>query len=223
MRRAGRGHRRPAPAEHADHDWLEAIERHMTEHAGPAEWVFHELVSDLVHVDVHVVPAREGDDHHVLYTTGCSALAMKVPEGVDSSPHAELMVNLPAWWKLGQEHFKDERWYWPIRWLKLLARLPHEHRTWLGWGHSIPNGDPPKRFDASTRLAGVILFPSMTYFEGSRLTMPGGDRQVDFWALYPLYPEEIDYKLAHGAGELFNRFEDAELTDVVDPERKPVV
>ena len=33
-------------------------------------------------------------------------------------------MSLPPDWKLGQE---GEEWYWPIRWLKILARLPiHE-------------------------------------------------------------------------------------------------
>ena len=37
---------------------------------------------------------------------------------------AELAIALPADWKLDQESMKDEKWYWPIRLLKSLARLP---------------------------------------------------------------------------------------------------
>ena len=29
--------------------------------------------------------------------------------------------------------------FWPIQMLKFLARFPHEYKTWLGWGHTIPN------------------------------------------------------------------------------------
>ena len=32
---------------------------------------------------------------------------------------------------------KDEKWYWPIRLLKSLARLPIASDTWLGFGHTL--------------------------------------------------------------------------------------
>ena len=32
---------------------------------------------------------------------------------------------------------KDEKWYWPIRLLKSLARLPIASDTWLGFGHTM--------------------------------------------------------------------------------------
>ena len=51
------------------------------------------------------------------------------------------MAALPGDWRLTADDFKDERWYWPVRQLKYLARLPHKHATWLGFGHTIPNGD----------------------------------------------------------------------------------
>ena len=52
---------------------------------------------------------------------------------------AELVIALPADWKLNQESMQDERWYWPIRLLKALARLPIYNDTWLAWGHTMDN------------------------------------------------------------------------------------
>lgn len=38
---------------------LERISEHIEAHLGPIGSVFHELVSDLVHIDVHFLPANE--------------------------------------------------------------------------------------------------------------------------------------------------------------------
>lgn len=52
---------------------------------------------------------------------------------------AELAIALPPDWKLDEESMTDERWYWPVRLLKVLARLPITSNTWLGWGHTMDN------------------------------------------------------------------------------------
>ena len=38
-----------------DSENIEAISEHIAEHIGPVDSVFHEIISDLVHIDVHVV------------------------------------------------------------------------------------------------------------------------------------------------------------------------
>lgn len=57
------------------------------------------------------------------------------------------LILLPADWPLDEKAFKDERNYWPIRVLEQIGQLPHDLATWLGTGHSIPNGDPAKPYD----------------------------------------------------------------------------
>jgi PAS domain-containing protein len=42
---------------------------------------------------------------------------------------AELLVCLPADWPVTEEAFEDERNYWPVRWLKQVARFVHEYKT----------------------------------------------------------------------------------------------
>jgi len=58
---------------------------------------------------------------------------------------AELVLCLSRDWPVGQTDINDERHFWPLPWLWKLARFPHEYRTWLGYGHTVPNGDPPGR------------------------------------------------------------------------------
>src|SRR5690349_1134473 len=145
-----------------DEQWAEAIDAHVAKYVGPAEHVFHELVSERVHIDVHVVHPGATHPYWFLYTTGMSARPMTLPDGYDATPYAELSILLPPTWQVDEASFKDERWYWPIRWLKQLARLPHEYATWLGACHTIPNGDPPRPFVDGTKLAGMLLLGSIT-------------------------------------------------------------
>jgi hypothetical protein len=108
---------------HADD---ERITAHLRRRLGAKGWVFHEIVSDLVHIDVHVVPPSRRHPYHVLVTSGMSALPMTVPDTFEdpaSFRFAELSMLLPPDWKLDEASLSDERFYWPIRLLKSLARV----------------------------------------------------------------------------------------------------
>jgi len=54
-----------------------------------------------------------------------------------------------------------------------------------------------------------------------RLTLADG-RRLRFWSMAPLYREEVDFKLRKGAEALFDRFNKAGISDVVDPVRPNV-
>src|SRR5690606_27736593 len=102
-----------------------------------------------------MVLPNEGCEDVRLVTSGMSDLPMSVPEDAGCPGFAELMVTLPAGWKLDQASFQDENWYWPVRLLKSLARLPHKHATWLGFGHTVPNGHPAGPYQAAEKRAAI--------------------------------------------------------------------
>ncbi len=140
-------------------DDIQRLSHHIEEHVGEIEMVFHELISDLVHVDVHWIKATPQRPFHVLVTTGMSDLPMTVPKGAEAHRYAELAIALPADWNMNEADWQDEDHYWPIRWLKMLARFPHEYETWLAVPHTVPNGDPAERFAPSTALCGWLISP----------------------------------------------------------------
>lgn len=210
------------PPSHLDLEWMQAIERHIANYVAPADNVFHEIVSDLVHIDVHVVPPGATHPFWFLFTTGMSARPMTVPEDADVTPYAELSILLPPTWQCSQEAFKDERWYWPVRWLKVLARLPHEYATWLGSCHTIPNGNPPRPFAPDTALAGMMLLRSLS-LPPEVHEIPLGDLTVDLFTLWPVTADELEYKLDRGSDALIDKFEERELSDIVDPARRSVL
>ena len=132
------------PAECYTQEEMEAVEEHIAAHFGPVENVFHELVSPDIHVDICVVEPSAERDYYTLVTMGMGAHRMKVPEELAEYKleRAELAIALPPDWKLDEESLKDERWYWPIGLLKVLARLPI--RTTPGWAGATPwTSSPP--------------------------------------------------------------------------------
>jgi len=202
---------------------LEQISEHIEAHLGPVATVFHEIVSDTVHIDVHLVAPSADFPFARLVTSGMSDLPMTLPEGVAAPRYLELVMTLPGDWRLQQEAFDDERWYWPIRLLKGLARLPHKHATWLGWGHTVPNGDPAEPYAANTALDGAIVLPSVTVPDGFEELAVDADKTIHFLAVVPLYPEEMALKLHEGSDALLDRFAAHEISDIVDPQRRNVV
>jgi hypothetical protein len=105
--------------------------------------VLHEVESEFVHIDVHVVRATPERPYHVLLTSGMSDRAMKVPEGAEECGYAELLLAPPRNWPVDYASFEDELNYWPVRQLKRTARFPHVYESWLWCGHTVTNGDPP--------------------------------------------------------------------------------
>ncbi len=199
-----------------------AIERHVEQHLGTPSSIFHEIISTTVHIDILIVPPSPKRPWVTLVTSGMSDLPMTVPEGAEEFRCAELMIRLPEDWVLDEAGLKNEANYWPIRWLKFLARFAHEAETWIGRGHTVPNGNPPEPMADGLPFTGVLLSPP--WFGGrnfATLVLPDGT-PVKFWSLIPLHSSEMEFKLRHGADALLERFAGAGGSDLFDPARPPV-
>ena len=195
---------------------MEAVEGHIEQYFGKVENVFHELVSPDIHVDICIVPPTEERDYYTLVTMGMGAHRMNVPEELAEYKleRAELAIALPPDWKLDRESMEDERWYWPIRLLRVLARLPIVSDTWLGFGHTMDNEED---FAKGTKLCAAILTGPQGTEDGSEVcTLPSGE-EVNFYQVIPLYREELEYKLEHDADALIEEL--AQVSFVVRPDR----
>ena len=196
---------------------MAAVETHIKNTFGAFENVFHELVSPDIHVDICVVPPSEERDYYTLVTMGMGAHRMNVPEELAEYKleRAELAIALPPDWNLDKEFLKDERWYWPVGLLKVLARLPISSDTWLGFGHTMDKQSP---FAENTALCGALLVgPQDVVWNGGEVcTLPGGE-EVNFYQVIPLYREELEYKLEHDANAFIEQM--ADVSFVVHSDR----
>jgi hypothetical protein len=199
---------------------IDAIDGHMTKYIGEPEGVYHQILSPYVHVDIHRIPPSEERPWTTLVTSGMSELPMAAPPelGADFS-RAELVMALPPDWPTDHESFTDERVYWPFRLLQELAALPHRFETWLWFEHTIPNGDPPEPYAPDLPFCCALLGPPILGGdEFRRLRLPDG-RVIAFLGVYPLHQAEMHLKLEHGADALAERFVEAGVTELFDPQR----
>lgn len=194
---------------------VEAVGMHIARHFGVFNKVFREEDTDDLRVDICLIPPSEQRFYYTLVTVGMGAHRMQVPPELRDQKldRAELVLTLPPTWDLESD---EERWYWPLRWMKILARLPGAEDTWLGWGHTVPAGEP---FAENTALSSILLELPYTFGEKSMACpLPDGS-EVRFYQIIPLYEEELAYKVAHGTDALAALF-DHDFSDVIDPERK---
>jgi tetratricopeptide (TPR) repeat protein len=207
----------PMAPEMYSQEEMEAIEGHIDTYFGKSDKVFHEIVSPDIHVDIVIIEPGPERNYYVLCTMGMGAHCMNVPPDGANLERAEVLVCLPPDWNL--EKIDEEIWYWPLRWLKVLARLPIEENTWLGWGHTIPNGEP---FADNTEFTTVLLLNPGAFDEaGGICTLPGGEK-VNFYQVIPLYEEEAQFKIKHGAERLLALLEE-EALEYIKPGRPSAV
>lgn len=199
-------------------DEMSAIEQHIQSTFGVFDQVLHELDSPDIHVDICVVPPSERRNYYTLVTMGMGAHRMNVPKELAEYKleRAELAIALPPDWKLDKDSMQEQRWYWPVGLLKVLARLPISNDTWLGFGHTMEKQSP---FAEDTELCAAILTgPQDMDLDtcGEVCILPGGE-EVNFYQVLPLYREEMEYKLEHDADALLERL--AAVSFVVCPDR----
>jgi hypothetical protein len=145
-----------------DPDLIAQIDRHITRSAAPVACVFHEIVSDELHIDIHHVVPDGKRRSHALITSGMSALPMNTGKAADEWRFAELCILLDPSWKVDAAAFEDERHYWPIRLLKGLTRYPRENDTHGcidgGHGSSADHrcGEPRPPLGAHVRQAACV-------------------------------------------------------------------
>ena len=171
--------------------------------------ILREVVAPEIRVDLCVVEPSSQRPYITLVTCGMGAREMPVPHELREHSRAELVFMLPEDWDIGG---RDECGYWPLRWLKLLARLPWEEESWLGWGHTVPNGEP---FAENTDYSSVLLLDAYIPEEagketpGSSFLIPDSCKTVRFYQCFALYDEELDFQLEYGVQALLERFAQA--------------
>jgi len=200
-------------------DWLQQIRSHVERYIGRIERAYPGDATTGTADVLHVRP-MDSRPYHTLVTAGMSTVAMQVPPAVNAPNRLELMMTLPEGWQLGADT-TDERTHWPTRLLQSLSRLPREREGWLGWGHTVPNGDPPRPLAPRTALSGVIIAPSLlvpvAFYE-----LNIESERVAFYSAIPLYREELELQQREGMEVLLERLLHRDINDVVELKRRNV-
>ena len=208
--------------------YLQEIGNHISNHIGSKSYVLHELVSPVVHVDVHVIEPNQQLPYLTLVTSGMSDLDMNVPKGVSSiEDHklAEIITFLPADWPIEKFGLSDETensepigWY-ALRWLKHYARMVHDKKTAISWYSSSSNGNPPSSIGDETDMVGFLFAPALQLGEHGFFIPTLDGRKIRLLNMIPILPDEVDFVKKRGGEALCDKLNDAE-NFVFDPNRK---
>jgi len=204
----------------------EVCEFFDNKYPGREGFVYHEIVSDLVHLDVHILYPTKDEPFFVVFTTGMSDLPMTMPEQMQEEEkseyeRAELYMLLPDTWNPKSESKTDtemsEENYWAIRSIKSLARFPHDYKTWFGPWHTIANGadyEPPVE---GSEMGGNIIASL-----GLEVNASDG-ALINLYMVMPASKAEVEFKLDRGIEALLDVFEKHDVPFVIDIFRKSVI
>jgi hypothetical protein len=177
---------------------------------GECAGVSHELIPQVPHIDVYTYfrLGRDGGRSFVLVTGGMSDAPMNTPPGSDFPRRAELIV-----------YCTDPKPEY-VETLRMLAHFPHNQRTWLGIGHTIPNGNPPAPFWGSSVLDTILLIPTIVQRDAALPEqLQIGGEPVHFLWVVPLTTPECQLKLEKGVEAIFDLFNQHRHPHVYNPSR----
>lgn len=197
---------------------LDQYDRYIIEQFGEYQEVFHEIVSPDIHLDVIIIPPTKDSNYYKLITMGMGAYKMNVPDQFKQYEleRAELVLYLPPTWNIKSDKEED---YWPIRQLKTLARLPIQCNTWLGFGHTVSSDEENSTYADNTKFCSMMLLTAVNKnYETLDLRMKTKGK-INFYQLFPLYKEELEYKMEHDAETLLDLFSDDDIVPIVNIDR----
>lgn len=184
---------------------MEALQAHVARHFGAVQHVFHELLSDELHVDVLLVDPERGSP--AIATMGMSGLPMPGAAEAGVPARLELVMRVEPRQPWPGADLKDERNYWPIRQLKGLARLPLRTGKPLAAGHTIAS-DPPEPFAPGVPFCALGLLEPLDP-AARTLRLPDGT-EVHFLQVVALQADELEAARANPGVALAEMFADEE-------------
>ena len=201
-------------------DWRSTVEAHLEKHFGKCAGVFHEIMSFNVHIDLFLYEATPEKPYATVVTVGASDQPLKTPEGAEIFQYIELYMHLPADWPMPDGGDMDEQFYWPFRVLKQMARFPHQLNTFLAYGHTVPNDNPPVPYAYDCPFECVLMTEPL--FEPKPFKkMEFEERTLTFLQVVPITKAETDIKLALGTDILVDTLlEKVKLTPELNLQRE---
>jgi hypothetical protein len=188
------------------------LEAHVEKYAGPIEFRFENLLL------VSATPRRHC---HLVVTTNLSDQPMPSPK--DEWRWAELCAQLPQDWPLDPAQWQDNiEFGWPMRELQRVVRFVRDSNVWVGFGHSIPNGNPAQPLSPTTKQCCSFLLPPLEMPEQFTRHRLEDEEILNFWAIVPIYPDELAMKINQKAPTLIERMGIRKVSDIIDPTRPSV-
>jgi len=199
---------------------LDLYKKYVNDKIGEFELVYHELYSPDIHLDILIIPPNKESNYYKLVTKGMGAYKMNVPDVIKNEgfDRAELVMYLPPDWNFDFSKVENG---WVIKQMKTIARTAIIENSWVGFGHSFASDEKASEpLAPNTKLSGSILLMALDKnFNYLDLELPNLGK-INFYQIFPLYKEEMEFKQKYGTQELMKRFSPTDWVPIVNINRK---
>ena len=186
--------------------------------------VFHEMPTLDLHLDVYFIKPKNSQ-HNILLTSGMSTLRMEVDEQAENPEElefAELMMLIPKEIEFEQVYSGQNKNDWIISTLKQSAKFPHFYDTWIGIGHTLQAEMDMSPYSNETEFVGALILPSVT-FDKNFTEIHKNGRKINIYNVFPLYKDELEFKIKNGYNKLFDLIIKANGKEVLNLNRKSLI
>ncbi len=194
-------------------------EQYIVDQFGSYNEVYHEIVSDGIHLDIMIIPPSEDANYYKLITMGAGAFKMNVPKEYKKYEleRAEFIMLLPPTWNIKSS---EEENYWPIKQLKNIARLSIDNNSWLGYGHTVSADEACSAYASNTKFCSMVLVNAVNpEYDNLDFSM-GRKEKINFYLLFPLYREELNFVQSNGVSSFLELVSDDDLLPVLNTDRR---
>ncbi len=189
---------------------------------GVTEYPLREIVPGDPPLTLLHVPEWDGG-YVALVTDGASAWPMPAPTSdPDAVRRAEYAILLPPDWPLTEAAMCEDRYRWPIDWLRQVARWPAESGGYYRKANIVANGDPSEPLGPECPMTCLLVRTHGDPDGVGSWKEPDGET-VELMILTPLHTAERDFELMHGLAALLDRLNNNGCDGSYHPERPSTV
>ncbi|MFM7668199.1 MAG: suppressor of fused domain protein [Bacteroidota bacterium] len=153
----------------------------------------------------------------VLLTSSFHTYQMQVPQKLKGYEHGQLYFCIPEYWDLTNTETPEVRWLFD--WLIRISNYTITKNTWLGDGHTYNCTKHGKQLSRTMRQDHLFISnPNYLYEELKPVELE--NKTIHFWALIPLFGDEMDYKQGKGTVKLKQKFLIKGVTEKLDEFRQ---
>ncbi len=143
-------------------------------------------------IEVEVVKPTKEKPYYILITNGLSKYEMKIPRHVETNSFCELVIYLPADWKLFNPNIN---YYWPVKSLFEISKMIVNNYEWITFSSVI---------SFKRKVSDNSSYNGFLFITGVDDEAVINEKNISFYSLIPVYKEEISYAKQYGGERLFN-------------------
>ena len=189
---------------------------HLERSLGEFESIYKQITPTDPPIDIL---SFQGEKFNALVTNGMRYLPMNVPEYLKGNAYAELVMFIDKSFDISDEGFLKEENSWLLQSLRDLAMYPRLTNSYLGWGHTVGNGEERMPYYSGSDLCGMLIYPPVVQEDMKFYTFKEGEKTTYIYNVMPLYTEEIDFILKHSGDAYFDRIRELGISQVIKKNR----